>query len=679
MSLVAVVILAALPTTAVAQQAAAPGSLNDPRLNELRVASVSWDNRLGPSRKVVDQVCFVPDLPTFLAVIATWDSQHWFPILIDDTELDLKFLRAFRPARVVRFPKAVPAVAQERLWDAAVAAVGQSRAARGTAEGDAPSGEAVPPGELGPTPPGVVVSSPASPSLAGAIALAAGRFQPLLRWEPEKGAADSLSSPEADRLVFDLETKVIALIPGHDRLGDDCDFITLAGDYPFRAEIAGGPNAGLGCFDDRLARTGNDQRRWAYTGRLIGDPAESVYRAMCSLFLQPKSVLLFNGYEQQEAPWTDYAMGPAARRLAATLTVVHRSGVEQSGLAGWHRIFDPVNTYGLILMNSHGQPSTMSLAGQTGQTADVPLTEPTAVVTIHSFSAVDPWNLETLAGRWLANGAFVYFGSMNEPFLPSFRAPTLVADLIAEGLPLSAATRQGRGEPFNLPWRLVYLGDPLYRVRPGDSRAARIDPAETAAWPAYKVYKVPDARATDDVKLAWALQAAIALAGGRRPAPAIDLPGILLSIRPERLSLAGRRPHAALLVDVLMASGRRRALIERLAEIRNADADVRRWLQTARTSELQHALAAGNLAEACAAWDALVRSEASDELKSLVTTRVAALADSPSRLRVWRQWLFRATPKLVDSTIAPAVHAELKRVESVLGLDKVAPRRPGGN
>ena len=31
------------------------------------------------------------------------------------------------------------------------------------------------------------------------------------------------------------------------------------------------------------------RRRWAYTGRLLGDPAESVARAMGALFLQPTS------------------------------------------------------------------------------------------------------------------------------------------------------------------------------------------------------------------------------------------------------------------------------------------------------------------------------------------------------------------------------------------------------
>jgi hypothetical protein len=225
---------------------------------------------------------------------------------------------------------------------------------------------------------------------------------------------------------------------------------------------------------------------------------------------------------------------------------------------------------------------------------------------------------------------------------------------------------------------LIYLGDPLYRVRPKNTQAARTAPDETPAWPAYKVYRAPNAGATDDVKLAWALQAAIALAGGRQPTPRIDLPGVLLSIQPKRLSLAGRQPYAALLVDVLLASGHRRALIDRLADVPEPDANVRRWLETARTSELQRALAAGDLAGAGSVWESLVRSEAPDELKTLVTARVAALADSPSRQRVRRQWLLRAVPKLAGSTFAPAVQTELTRIESALGLDKEADRRPGG-
>ena len=53
----------------------------------------SWERRPGPDRQVVDMVCLVPDLPTFLEAIAAWDEGHFFPILIDDVELTFKFLR----------------------------------------------------------------------------------------------------------------------------------------------------------------------------------------------------------------------------------------------------------------------------------------------------------------------------------------------------------------------------------------------------------------------------------------------------------------------------------------------------------------------------------------------------------------------------------------------------------
>ena len=43
---------------------------------------------------MIDQVCLVPDVPTFLEAIATWDRGHWFPILFDDVESTFRFLRA---------------------------------------------------------------------------------------------------------------------------------------------------------------------------------------------------------------------------------------------------------------------------------------------------------------------------------------------------------------------------------------------------------------------------------------------------------------------------------------------------------------------------------------------------------------------------------------------------------
>ena len=129
----------------------------------------------------------------------------------------------------------------------------------------------------------------------------------------------------------------------------------------------------------------------------------------------------------------------------------------------WHQVFDPVNRFGWIMVNSSGAPRQFSIPGGSGIPADLPRGRPTAVSIIHSFSAADPLDPSTIAGRWLENGAYVYFGAMNEPYLHAFRCPKLVAELAALEIPLSAVLRQGEYESFGRPWRLVYLGDPLYQ------------------------------------------------------------------------------------------------------------------------------------------------------------------------------------------------------------------------
>jgi hypothetical protein len=315
-------------------------ALADPPADVVRAVSAAWERRPGPARRVVDQVCLVPDLPTFLEAIATWDRDHWFPILIDDVELTLKFLRAFQPARIVRYPMKVGSLPGDRVWDRATAAVGRSWAAPGAADDALAIGNAPPIG-VGPTPPGVVISSPESPMLAGAVALAAGRFQPLIRWDVARRFADLISPDEARGLALDLETRVAQRVPAYGRLGDDCDFLTLAGDWPYRYREKEGELA----LDDLLGRFLDNRARWAFVGRLVGDEPASVYQAMCSLFLQPRSGLLFNTYPEAGEPWSGYSLRGASERLGGVLPVEHRSGGRAS-LAGWHDEFDPINRFG---------------------------------------------------------------------------------------------------------------------------------------------------------------------------------------------------------------------------------------------------------------------------------------------------------------------------------------------
>jgi hypothetical protein len=489
--------------------------MDDPRLSTLRSAAESWRKSAAPRRVVVDQVCLVSDLPTFLEAIAAWDERHYFPILIDEPAWTIPFLRQFHPARVVRYVSkknssgstaemngARESARGETAWLNAFDAVRRACSTppeAGEVNKDAGS-SAVPVAQA----PGLVLADPDSATIGAAVALAAGHFQPMIRVGAfhlppgVRGAAEStrrfgdmLTLVEAWGFARGIEARVSTAVARYDQLGDDCDFLTLAGDWPYRYEVEEGehPARGIYALDDLIGRTlaggpslrgiEKSRGRWAYVGRIIGDPAASVARAMGGLFLHPRSALLWNTYGGA-TPWSSYAMKSASAQLARVLPgpIEHAEGRE-SDLKHWHTTFAPVNRYGLLLINTSGGPELFSIDGGPGRPGDVPRGVFAAVSMIHSFSAANPGDPQTIAGRWLANGAYVYFGSVQEPFLLAFRPPSLVTELIAADVPLVAALRQSEGEPCGFPWRLVYLGDPLYR--------AGREPRENSALAAGKI------------------------------------------------------------------------------------------------------------------------------------------------------------------------------------------------
>lgn len=641
--------------------------LGDRRPNVERRASVTWRRRLGPERQVVDLVCLVPDLRTFLVAISAWDERHAFPILFDDADLAFKFMMAFRPARVVRLPSVSPPIADDALWSHAVAAVGRACGPRHRQQ-NASAGDHVPQGSRpGQSPPGIVLSAPGSPLLAGAVALAAGRFQPLLRWEPGRSLHDVLELGEALRLAGQVEALISGRLPLHNRAESATDFLTLAGNWPYRYQTAQGPNA----FDDLLGRSPVDYRRRAYVGRLVGTQAAGVYQAMCSLFLQPDSAVLFNTYSEVAPIWSAYEMRSAAARLSPWLDIAHRSGRAEASIAGWHQVFDPLNRSGLVMINSGGLPDRFAVQGSWGQTGDIPPSMPAAVIQIHSHSAADPADPMTLAGRWLAHGAFIYVGAMNEPQLQAFRTPALEALLMTAECPLAAVVRQSDGEPFGIPWRIVYLGDPLYRFTPG-RRAARCRSWEPVApWPALRATAAPPAGSGDAEKLEWSLnQALVQLERSQNPAAASRILPVLFSVRRERLANDRQVLHDHLLAHLLDRPECEREVRNRLGEIPSGSLTpvLQRRLEASRMAELHRALAQGDLVRAGEDWDLLIRSSALRSLKVEITARVTALADRPARLQQWRDQLRATLHRLHSQPDDLIVAEELKRIEQRLGL-----------
>lgn len=617
--------------------------LGDARLEKGQQA---WARSIADTRQVVDVVCLVPDRESFIQALGNWNDQIYFPILIDDTELTLKFLAEFRPRKVIRFPIKSEKIPDDRLWAAAM--TGALRAILPQAQ----KPNQLVPGNLlwlrkEPRSPGLVLTKNDESAIAAA-AMAAGRKQGMALWPEDKSWNDVLTLEEATGRAATLEKIANDQKIECETLGDELDFITITGDMPYRYQTPQGEN----CLDDLLGRSLGDPKapRWAYTGRIRGTLSQQIYMVMCSLFLQPDNATLFNGYETTDEKFKDYPLNMARSRLDGfgLKTALTREG----NLNSWRKAFFPSNESSLILVNSSGNPTSFNLqSGTTGTTWDVPWSRPTRIHIIHSFSAANAADPYTLAGRWLANGAYAYFGSVNEPYLQSFRTAGLLSDCLTQGYPWAAAVRQNPGrEMFGGPWRLIVFGDPMMTLKSKNEKTSRINSDITDQWPAYRYEPVPDLKSDPAALLGWAVRQSIYRQTSQAEEQTADAKLILQVLTGMNRSKIAEdlRPIRDELLAYHVLETRQFEECIKLAdqiELSKISPSLSRMIESAAIVDYQKGLSRGNLEDALPGWRVIVQICPRGDLRDALTRPLKPMTTTAIRKRIW----IRTLERLINS------------------------------
>ncbi len=432
----------------------------DPRLSTLPAhPSITLGRRaeaLRGARPVQRTVIIVNSAHAAMSAIGGWRPGLLYPVLIDDgserAAADIaRFISAFEPEDIrLAFGEEMPAPTRDEL------------AATLAKTWNTQDADALPDAFAGAkwTPPGVVVTDADHDSAIAALALASGRGQPII-WTttPERGGDGILPDTHRDALLEAIGEGVRALPYTWDQIADEIDAVTLCLSTDARVQELGGKTTLA--LTDVVGRDGRGQR-WAYAGWLRGNAAESLYDAMCALFIiDPGPFWVYDGYEQGfAAPYSCKDIGRVLNGAGLPLQVT----LPPTNLPDAWRVRTrlPLKS-GFVHVNSSGDPRRFQLGELAKRCygSDVPtLTRPAIVHFIHSFSAQQPARGETIASRWLDEGAFVYLGSVDEPMLGAFLPAMGVIPRMLSGAAFGAAVRRDEIGP----WRTQVMGDPLVTI-----------------------------------------------------------------------------------------------------------------------------------------------------------------------------------------------------------------------
>lgn len=412
---------------------------------------------------VIDRVVLVPDAATYLDELGKWSLQGRWPVLIEDEVYAAMFVRRFAPGQLIRRESVGPltkdsAALRKQIEDTVVRAWSGDPATQSSQEAFAAKQF---------TPFGVVIASPADPAWTAAVALAAGRGQPI-GWLEENFAEPGhvLSSQRADDLLARIAARVQATGYPAAGLGDAIETITVCRDMGGRISTpAGASGKGMILATTDAIGRGADAKRWAFGGWIFGDSTRSAYMAMCSLFLPRQNIELVHTYPVSFERGVYGPNGVTELLQGQGYRVNVRDG-EAAAERPWMNMLPGGTTADVFAMNTKGNADFFDMFQGRCYPADVPiLNTPVALHLVHSWSGWEPENPATLGGRWLQHGAYAYVGSVDEPGLQAFQPMRMLAERWISFTPFLVAARNWDAAP----WKVNTIGDPLMICAPPEN------------------------------------------------------------------------------------------------------------------------------------------------------------------------------------------------------------------
>jgi len=435
--------------------------------------------RLRRRQTTIPIVVLVPDGASYARAIAAWTPLVRFPVLIEDGSASARediarFIRGFQPQQIVRWSAADAPVADtpaaiENLTSDTLRAVWPHGTPEAPTIFDAV--RAVADVET----PGVVIGVRGDPAWTAALALAAGRGLPIVWIDARQNIDDALSKPESDAMCAAVEQALTDRGLMWATLGDGVDSLALCASTPVRTSTA--TNGEWIATTDRLGRFSDSERnRWAWASQVHGSEPQAAYRAMCALFLGYPTAWFFDGYPDGQ-PWSSYALRFAAQVLDSPDIQITLTERPNNGLQAWRLITLKPLTASLLMVNTKGMRQFFELTDGTLWCGDIPaLHNPAILYFIHSWSAFQPGDRDTVAGRWFERGVYAYCGSVQEPYLSAFVPPIAIASRLKVGAPWAVACRSDESAP----WRVAMFGDPLIVLGPAQARTDEALPLEGA-------------------------------------------------------------------------------------------------------------------------------------------------------------------------------------------------------